>query len=147
MQNRGRKTADNVVPYVTVGLPKWRDAGAMPLFVIARPASPFYLVDGIANENDDANRFASALIEDEEYRARTMTLSGGGKPEVFALLIAVKDSSRLYIPTAGPIPASALYVHDRNFRLGLYLQVEDMPLRHAKTFTVELNRWDTNKVV
>jgi len=66
-------------------------------------------------------------------------------PEIFALIVTVKDSEVLRIPTAGPYPAFIEY--PSKFKVDLYFQIKDMPYAHAQTYDIDAPAWDKVKVV
>jgi hypothetical protein len=131
--NQGARTAEDVVSYIAVDHPDWRNAGLMRLLVLLRPAYPIYLVDSINGDKTDTDRFALAVIE--KTKTDKMDLSGKGLPETFALIIAVKKSEGFRLPTAGPLPAFIGY--ECKFKIELYFKIKDTPYTHAQTYEID----------
>lgn len=145
--NRGRKTAKNVVPHVTLSNPAWRKVGLMPLLIISRPAFPIYLIDqtGTIDDKTDPDRFADALVRTESLRKDAISLYGEGLPETFILFFTVKGSKVLWVPTTGP--GCAFAICPEQFNLALYLQGRDMPAKRVGSYFIHARDWDEVRVL
>jgi hypothetical protein len=141
--NRGRQTAEHVVPLV--GIPEiWRSDTLLSLLWIDPPLDPYVVISWPPEDQfeHDVYRFANALVR-RNLKQEPVSLYGGGLSRSFVLFFTIKDTDAVFVPTPN---RQTRVKFPCDFIIKLRFQAKDLPLCRAREYRVQAESWESVKV-
>ncbi len=146
IENKGRETAEDVVPFIKL-IKDPPDLlyhkAPIQLTIITDPQKPWITCkwpEGIGKFSDHEEPWPTVLVHDErlDIRKESVTIYGKDVPIPFVLFFAFKREKVLYLPA----PQNIAIKMPRKFQFTVCLRAKHLPFKEVKTYEVDAKDWN-----